>query len=102
MFCHLETCVILEPLTLPCVTFVLNNQTLFTANGEATEAAATEEGGGKKSKSGAKLSEGEEEDDEDDNIDVVIGDIRTTPNYNANLHIKRQNLLTLTKVRPPI
>lgn len=77
------------------------------ANGEATEAAATEEGTVKKSKSGAKLSEGEEEDDEDDNIDVVIGDIRTdAPNYNANnannanLHIKRQNLLTLTKVRP--
>lgn len=73
----------------------------MTANGEATDAAATGETG-KKSKSGAKLSEGEEEDDEDDNIDVVIGDIRTTPNYNANLHIKRQNLLTLTKVRPPI
>lgn len=75
---------------------MLNVRSLATANGEAT-AAPTEEGG-KKSKSGAKLSEGEEEDDEDDNIDVVIGDIRTTPNYNANLHIKRQNLLTLTKV----
>lgn len=46
-----------------------------------------------------KLSEGEEEDDEDDNINVVIGDIRTTPSYNSNLHIKRGNLLTLTKVR---
>ena len=46
-----------------------------------------------------KLSEGEdEEDDDDDNINVVIGDIRTTPSYNSNLHIKRGNLLTLTKV----
>lgn len=56
----------------------------------------TEEGQRKPYK---KLSDGEEEDDDDDNINVVIGDIRTTPNnYNANLHIKRGNLLTLTKV----
>lgn len=58
-----------------------------TENGEVVE--KTEE---------SKLSEGEDEDDEDDNINVVIGDIRTTPSYNSNLHIKRGNLLTLTKV----
>lgn len=62
-------------------------------NGEA------EEGEGDKEGADRKLSEGEEEDDEDDNINVVIGDIRTTPNnYNATMHIKRGNLLTLTKV----
>lgn len=45
----------------------------------------------------AKLSEGEEADDDD--YDVVLRDIRATPSYNSNLHIKRGNLLTLTKVR---
>ncbi|XP_065211275.1 pre-mRNA 3'-end-processing factor FIP1 isoform X2 [Planococcus citri] len=60
-----------------------------TENGEIVEKA-----------NDSKLSEGEDEDDDDDNINVVIGDIRTTPtNYNSsNLHIKRGNLLTLTKV----
>ncbi len=65
----------------------------FSVNGE-TQNEETE-----KDKSGVK-SDGEEEDDDDDNINVVIGDIRTTPSYAAgsNLHIKRGNLLTLTKV----
>ena len=65
---------------------------MTTVNGDA------EEGEGDAEKTDRKLSEGEEEDDEDDNINVVIGDIRTAPNYNATMHIKRGNLLTLTKV----
>lgn len=45
-----------------------------------------------------KAKDSDEEEDDDDNINVVIGDLRTTPGYGPGLHIKRGNLLTLTKV----
>lgn len=65
----------------------------FVVNGKPDENGEVQEKSAEQ-----KLSEGEEDEDDDDNINVVIGDIRTTPSYNSNLHIKRGNLLTLTKV----
>lgn len=67
-------------------------------NGEATDGQPPADG-----ETAAEKSDGEDEDEDDDNVNVVIGDIhqKTSTSYTApsNLHIKRGNLLTLTKVR---
>ncbi|KAG8310929.1 hypothetical protein J6590_054252 [Homalodisca vitripennis] len=44
----------------------------------------------------------EDDDSEDDTVNVVIGDIRTAPQYGSSLNIKRGGLLTSTGLPPQL